>query len=174
MEYGPQLGEVSFVFDNSGLTFEDDGVSIVFAKAGGSNAPKFYDPAMRAYGGNTITVAAESMTQVVFAFSAGEGTNSITPSVGEFATDTWTGNADEVVFTIGGTSGHRRIHAMTVSRNASGEGEIYNRYITTGQDPSEMVEVVITEMPTRKILIGGQIYILREGAVYTLTGSRVK
>lgn len=177
VEYGPQLGEVSFVFDNSGLTFEDDGVSIVFAKANGNNAPVYNanGEAMRAYGGNTITVAAEGMTQVVFAFSTGEGTNPITPNEGEFTNETtWTGNADEVVFTIGGTSGHRRIHAMTVYRNASGEGEIYNRYITTCQDPSEMVEVVITEMPTRKILIGGQIYILREGAVYTLTGSRVK
>lgn len=174
VEYGPQLGDVAFTFEADKFSYEDDGVSIVFDKANGSTAPKFYDPAMRAYGGNTITVTADGITQVVFAFATGDNSNAITPNVGEFATDTWTGNADEVVFTIGGSSGHRRIRSMTVSRNDAGGGEIYSRYITSCQDPTEVVEVLVRDASARKILIGGQIYILREGAVYTLTGSRVK
>ncbi len=174
VEYGPQLGDVAFTFEADKFSYEDDGVSIVFDKANGSTAPKFYDPAMRAYAKNTITVTADGITQVVFAFATGDNSNAITPNVGEFATDTWTGNADEVVFTIGGSSGHRRIRSMTVSRNDAGGGEIYSRYITSCQDPTEVVEVLVRDASARKILIGGQIYILREGAVYTLTGSRVK
>ncbi len=174
VEYGPQLGDVAFTFEANKLSYEDDGVTIVFDKANGNNEPKFYDPAMRAYAKNTITVTADGITQVVFAFAANDGSNAITPNVGEFATNTWTGNADEVVFTIGGTSGHRKISSMTVTRNGTGGGEIYSRYITSCQDPTEVVEVLVRDASARKILIGGQIYILREGVVYSLTGSRIK
>lgn len=174
VEYGPQLGDVAFTFEANKFSYEDDGVTIVFDKANGNNEPKFYDPAMRAYAKNTITVTADGITQVVFAFAANDGSNAITPNVGEFATNTWTGNADEVVFTIGGTSGHRKISSMTVTRNGTGDGEIYSRYITSCQDPTEVVEVLVRDASARKILIGGQIYILREGVVYTLTGSRIK
>ncbi len=174
VEYGPQLGDVAFTFEADKFSYEDDGVTIVFDKANGNNEPKFYDPAMRAYAKNTITVTADGITKVVFAFAANDGSNAITPNVGEFATNTWTGNADEVVFTIGGTSGHRKISSMTVTRNGTGGGEIYSRYITSCQDPTEVVEVLVRDASARKILIGGQIYILREGVVYTLTGSRIK
>ena len=177
VEYGPQLGEVTFTFTTTVTTVEDDGVTVTFAQGtNANNAPKYYESgaSLRCYGGNTITVTADGITQVVFAFAANDGSNAITPNVGEFATDTWTGNADEVVFTIGGTSGHRKISSMTVTRNGTGGGEIYSRYITSCQDPTEVVEVLVRDASARKILIGGQIYILREGVVYTLTGSRIK
>lgn len=177
VEYGPQLGEVTFTFTTTVTTVEDDGVTVTFAQGTNTNnAPKYYESgaSLRCYGGNTITVTADGITQVVFAFGTGGNSNAILANVGTFETDTWTGNADEVIFTIDGSSGHRRFTGMTVTRNGSGEGTIYSRYITACQDPTEVVEIRIPDASAQKILIGGQIYILREGAVYTLTGSRVK
>ena len=177
VEYGPQLGEVTFTFTTTVTTVEDDGVTVTFAQGTNTNnAPKYYESgaSLRCYGGNTITVTADGITKVVFAFGTGGNSNAILANVGTFETDTWTGNADEVIFTIDGSSGHRRFTGMTVTRNGSGEGTIYSRYITACQDPTEVVEIRIPDASARKILIGGQIYILREGVVYTLTGSRVK
>ena len=177
VEYGPQLGEVTFTFTTTVTTVEDDGVTVTFAQGSNTNnAPKYYESgaSLRCYGGNTITVTADGITKVVFAFGTGGNSNAILANVGTFETDTWTGNADEVIFTIDGSSGHRRFTGMTVTRNGSGEGTIYSRYITACQDPTEVVEIRIPDASAQKILIGGQIYILREGVVYTLTGSRVK
>lgn len=175
VEYGPQLSDVSFVF-NTSLSYEEGGVSIVFAQAKGSNAPKYYEngEAIRCYAKNTITVTAEGITNILFAFGTGDGSNAITSNVGTFDTNEWTGNADEVIFTIGGSSGHRRIHAMTVTRNGIGGGEIYSRYITSCQSGSE-IEIVPTEQVTaRKMLVGGQIYILLGDQLFNIQGQRVK
>lgn len=173
VEYGPQLGEVTFEFGVA-TSYEEDGVSIAFDKANGNTAPKYYDPAMRAYAGNTIAVTAEGMTQIVFEFASGDGSNAITPNVGTFSVDTWTGNDDFVQFTIGGSSGHRRIHAMTVTRNGVGGGEIYSRYITTCQGTVEVELVSSDNVPARKILVGGEIYILVGEQLFNLQGQKVK
>ena len=100
--------------------------SVAFDKGTNNNAPKYYTTgaAIRCYGGNTLTVTSEStMTQIVLTFSTGEGTNEITAEPGTFATDTWTGSANSVVLTIGGTTGHRRIATMTVLLDGEGGGE---------------------------------------------------
>ena len=93
---------------------------IVFAKGTGSNDPKYYTTgsAVRAYGGNTITVTAAEgygLTTIEFTFASGEGSNAITASTGTYTDGKWTGDASEVVFTIGGTSGHRRISAIAIN-----------------------------------------------------------
>lgn len=169
VEYGPELGDVPFEFSTP-TSYESNDVSIVFEKANGNTAPKYYDPAMRAYGGNTITVTAEGITQILFEFSSGEGSNAITPNVGTFKIDTWTGNADQVIFTIGGTSGHRRIHAMTVTRNSIGGGEIYSRYITSCQSTVEAELVPTDNAPARKLLINNQLYIQVGDRIYDSLG----
>ena len=169
VEYGPELGDVPFEFSTP-TSYESNGVSIVFEKANGNTAPKYYDPAMRAYGGNTITVTADGITQILFEFSSGEGSNAITPNVGTFKIDTWTGNADQVIFTIGGTSGHRRIHAMTVTRNSIGGGEIYSRYITSCQSTVEAELVPFDNAPARKLLINNQLYIQVGDRIYDSLG----
>ena len=93
---------------------------IVFAKGSSSNAPKYYTSgtAVRAYGGNTITVSAAEgygLNMIEFTFGASDGSNEITASTGTFTDGKWTGDADEVVFTIGGTSGNRRIASIKIN-----------------------------------------------------------
>ena len=172
VEYGPELGDVEFTF-NTGTSFENNGVSIVFEKSSGNTAPKVYSDAMRAYAGNTITVTAEGMVQILFDFATGDGSNSITPNVGTFTDNAWIGNADEVVFTIGGTSGHRRIQKITVSRNDIGGGEIYSKYLTNCGDPSG-IENHSSRIENRKLIIDGHLYILINDQLYNITGQRVK
>lgn len=58
--------------------------------------------------------------------------------------------------------------------NATGSGTTYSRYITSCQSSTELVEHLESMSKMSKILIGGQIYIVREGIVYTLTGTRVR
>lgn len=96
------------------------GVSLSLNKGSNSNGPKYYNTgtAVRLYGGNNMTVSVASdkaITSIVFSFSSGEGNNAILANVGDFSTDTWTGNDSEVTFTIDGTTGHRRIKTMTVT-----------------------------------------------------------
>lgn len=98
-----------------------DNVNFNFSKGtNNSNSPKYYTTgtAIRVYGGNTITITAPSggtITQIGFTFDSGEGTNAITANPGNFETDKWTGSANSVIFTIGGTSGHRRIQVIEVT-----------------------------------------------------------
>lgn len=102
-----------------------DNVTATFAKGTNNNSPKYYTTgeAARLYGGNTLTLTAAegtTITGVTFTFGSGDGTNEITANPGEFANGAWTGSANEVVFTIGGTSGHRRIAAITVTYTTDG------------------------------------------------------
>ena len=172
VEYGPELGDVEFVFSTP-TSYESNGVSIVFEKSNGNTAPKYYSDAIRAYAGNTITVTAESLTQIVFAFASGDGSNAITPSVGSFSVDTWVGNTDLVQFTIGGSSGHRRISSMTVTRNDIGGGEIYSAY-RTNCDTGDGLENRESKITNRKLIIDGHMYIMTEDNIYNLQGQRVK
>ena len=104
---------------------EQGGITLTLDKGTNNNAPKYYNTgsAIRCYGGNTITasVSGKNITQIVFTFASGEGTNAITAESGSFETNTWTGNASSVTFTIGGTTGHRRIQKMVFTVAASGD-----------------------------------------------------
>ena len=99
--------------------------NITFSKgANSSSTPKYYTTgtAVRCYGGNTFTIAStKSIVKVVFSFATGEGTNAITATPGTFATDTWTGSANSVAFTIGGSTGHRRIQKIQITYVDGGE-----------------------------------------------------
>ena len=84
-----------------------------------NNAPKYFEngKALRAYGGNTITLTVEGFTivQIKFTFGTGGDSNEITANKGTFATDTWTGVSDTVTFTIAGTTGNRRISKIEIT-----------------------------------------------------------
>ena len=100
--------------------------TVTFNKGTNSNAPKYYTygTAIRCYGANTFTVASEStISQIVLTYGASDGSNEITAAPGSFATDTWTGSANSVVFTIGGTSGNRRIKGIEVTFDGEGGGD---------------------------------------------------
>lgn len=96
-----------------------------FDKGTNNNAPKYYSnnvtvPAVRVYGGSTMTISALQSFQldkIVLTYGSGDNTNSISADSGSFDTDTWTATEDlttSVTFTIGGTSGHRRISKVDI------------------------------------------------------------
>ncbi|MBQ7532448.1 MAG: T9SS type A sorting domain-containing protein, partial [Bacteroidales bacterium] len=101
----------------------DENIGITFNQGtNSSNAPKYYDvgEAIRCYGGNNFVVSSKTgssttITSIVLTFGTGEDSNTITTNPGSFSTNTWTGNSSSVTFTIGGTKGNRRIHAISVT-----------------------------------------------------------
>ena len=96
----------------------NDKVKVVFNKSNGSSDPTYYTggTAVRAYGGNNFVVSTTtgSINKIVITYGDSDGSNTISTDVGSFSTNTWTGNASSVTFTIEGTSGNRRIKAIEV------------------------------------------------------------
>ena len=101
-------------------------VSITFDKGTNSNGPKYYTTgtAIRLYGSNSMTISAtggKTVKGVTLTFSSGEGTNEITTNTGSYSdgnsstNGSWTGSSSSVTFTIGGTSGHRRVKSIAVT-----------------------------------------------------------
>ena len=124
---GAWADEVTIDFSQKGYangtavaSVEQDGITITFDKGTNkNNAPKYYTDgtAVRAYAGNTFTVSSSNtITKIELTFSGG-GSNEITADAGTFESPTWTGSATSVMFTIGGTSGHRRIQKIVVTYN---------------------------------------------------------
>ncbi len=97
----------------------DTKVDVTFNQGTGNNPPKYYTngTAARCYGGNNFVVSAtsSSITKIVLTFGNNDGSNSISTNVGTFSNTTWTGEASSVTFTIGGSSGNRRIRAISVT-----------------------------------------------------------
>ena len=124
---GAWADEVTIDFSTKGYangatvgSVEQDGITITFAKGSNSNVPKYYNDgtAVRAYGGNTFTVSSSNtITKIELTFASGGGSNAITADAGTFESPTWTGSTTSVMFTIGGTSGHRRIQKIVVTYN---------------------------------------------------------
>ena len=104
-----------------------DGVKLTFDKGtNANNKPTYFTNtsggALRLYGGNTMTITAPlNLKKIDFTFLSGEGSNDILSDVGNYnkAGKQWTiGSSDpstEVVFTIDGTSGHRRIQKLVIT-----------------------------------------------------------
>ena len=99
------------------LTIGD--IKITADKGTNSTTPKYYNTgtAIRLYGSNTMTVKSngKNIQKIEFTFGSGEGTNEITVDKGTWASPTWTGDASSVVFTVGGTSGHRRVQKLVIT-----------------------------------------------------------
>ena len=96
----------------------ENGVTVAFDKGTNSNSPRWYNTggAVRLYGSNTMTVSAEKkITKIEITFGSGDGTNEITTDVGSYNNGVWEGESNQVVFTVGGTSGHRRIAKLNVT-----------------------------------------------------------
>ncbi len=96
-----------------------DAITATFNKGtnGNNDHPKFYTSgnSVRCYGGNTITITGTNIVKIEFTFASGDKQNAITVDSGTFATNTWTGDAiNSVKFTIGGSSGHRRIAKIVI------------------------------------------------------------
>lgn len=137
---------------------EGSAFSISFNKGTNSNAPKYFNTgaAIRVYGGNYFTVSSSNtITAITLTFSSGEGSNAITTNVGTFTSPTWSGSAQEVTFTIGGTSGHRRIKKITVTYTA-GASDKQNATVAIGAN---------------EINVGGTTTVTTDGPALTLTSS---
>lgn len=97
----------------------DDNVLVTFNKGTGSTKPTYYTSgtAVRCYGGNNFVVNAGSytITSITLTFGTGDNSNEITTNVGTFSTNTWSGSATSVTFTISGTKDHRRIKTISVT-----------------------------------------------------------
>lgn len=116
-------------YDNSEeiTTVSGTNFTITFNKGTGSNAPKYYNTgtAIRVYGGNYFTVSSSTKTieKIELTFSSGEGSNAITTDVETYSNGTWTGSAQSVKFTVGGTTGHRRLASVAVTYATGGGGD---------------------------------------------------
>ena len=91
---------------------------LTFDKGTGSTTPAYYTDgkAIRLYAGGTLKVSSgKTISKIVFEFGSGESSNAITANVGSYSNGTWTGCANEVVFTVAGTSGQRRFASVTVT-----------------------------------------------------------
>ena len=102
-------------------------ITLTFAKASGSNAPKYYTSgaSVRTYASNTLTVAtsgSDSITQIVFTLG---GTTTATPTANtgtyNSSTKTWTGSASSVTFTNAASG---QYHYKTVAVTTGGGGGV--------------------------------------------------
>ena len=136
-------------------TVSQGDVTITFDKGTNTNAPKWFSTgtAVRVYGGNTFTIASstDSIRQITFTFSSGEGSNAITSDSGTYADSKWTGAAKSILFTVGGTSGHRRIAKIEVSFTEGGD---------TPVDPVEPVTGIFKKVTDMSQIVAGKSYIL--------------
>ncbi len=92
--------------------------TVTFDKGTNTNTPKYYTTgtAVRVYGGGYFTVSStKKMSKIELTFGSGDGSNTITTDVVTYTNGTWEGSANSVTFTVGGTTGHRRIMGIKVT-----------------------------------------------------------
>lgn len=116
-----------------------DGFTVELSKADGQAEPSANNQqgVVRLYTGNTITITstAGKITSLSIKFAKGKTTKdyaSATANTGtyvsggtstsdtDYKTDTWTGEADQVVITLGGAASQRSIHELVVNGESSG------------------------------------------------------
>jgi len=148
-------------------------VTITFGKGtAGSNVPTYYNTgeAVRCYSGNTMTVEAENMTDIELTFGSGDKSNTISVNTGTLNGSKWTGNANKVVFTVEGSSGHRRIAEVKVTLNGSSEQTEYTNYLTKCETATEISNSVVETPVARKVLRDGQLIIVVDKKEYNILG----
>lgn len=115
--------------DTNLSSYTKDGVTVTFAKASGTNDPKYYNSAnyeaARLYAGNTMTVAGQDITRIEMSYVSYTNKDGLfEASVGNLVTsndrlsDVWTGKTNSVTFTV--TELQRRISSMTITLGGSG------------------------------------------------------
>jgi len=110
------------------ITIGED-ITGILDKGDGSLDPKYYNSgtALRMYAGNTLTITAEKpMVKIVFTMTGTAAQMSLEADKGEYSlegtTGTWTGEADEVVFTVPNVSGNQARIQMIEIFFAGSEG----------------------------------------------------
>lgn len=98
-----------------------DGITVTFDKGTNSYTCKYYNTgdAIRVYGGGYFTIASTigKIIKIKLTFGSGDGSNEISKDSGNYYSSegTWEGSSESITFTIGGTSGHRRIKTIAVT-----------------------------------------------------------
>ena len=106
-----------------------NGVTVTFAMGGGTTAPTWYDPGLRLYAGNTVTVSYNSEISKIefnwekqgnkdFASATADVESYTHPTAAGIGT--WTGSNDTVVFTIG--KGQLQLNTFSVYVPCEGGG----------------------------------------------------
>ncbi len=130
MRKAPMAEGVTFTFaGKDDLEQSKSGISLTFAKGSGSSDPAWISNSnqLRVYANNTITVSGSEIKKIELTCGLGKTDKAYadmvadcgslvsggeSSAVGEFKTDTWTGSANKVVFTIG--TGQREIKSIVV------------------------------------------------------------
>lgn len=144
-----------------------DDVTVAFNKGTNSNVPKYYNTgaAVRVYGGGyfTVTVPNESsISTIALTFGSGDESNTITTNSNTYSNGTWTGSAQSVKFTVGGTTGHRRIKSVKVTYTTTVQADdivTYSKYSTTCEAVTdiELQSIEISGDLTKKTYIVGDV-----------------
>lgn len=113
----PETIDFSTLSLDNGKEYKDpfDGGNFAVTFSSGS---KYYNTgtAMRVYGEGSFTVSsAYTMAKIELTFGSGDGSNAITTNPATYENGTWTGSSNSVVFSVGGSTGHRRIKAIKVT-----------------------------------------------------------
>lgn len=113
-------------------TLTQNGITLTFDAGGNSTTTKFYTSgnAVRMYAQNTMKVSGATMTKIQLVFASTDkadgNDNEITTDKATYAEPSWTGEADDVTFTVaatrsnGSTGGHRRITKVLVTLKDGG------------------------------------------------------
>ena len=139
--WGQTKGEITWTASAQGYTNQqeitsvtfDSSVSGSFNKGTNSYPPKYYTTgtAIRCYGGNYFTISSSNtLTAITISFGNNDGSNAITTDVGTYSNGSWTGSANSVKFTIGGSSGNRRIAGFNITYSSGGTPTIATPTIT--------------------------------------------
>ena len=139
--------------------------TVTFNKGTNNNAPKYYTTgaAIRVYGGSYFTVSSTTKTiaKIELGFGSGEGSNAISTDVETYSNGTWTGSASSVTFTIGGTTGHRRIASIAVTFD---NGAVY---VATPEISGATPFATSTQVTITCATEGASIYYTLDGATPT-------
>lgn len=131
------MAATEFTFSNSVDNQTKDGFTVALAKGGGQSAPAVNttnDPEVRLYAKNTITITGTGITRVDLTFSkqgqkpyatlSADGGNLASggesTSNDDQKTDTWTGSANSVTFTLGET-GQRVLYSIVINGEGGGD-----------------------------------------------------
>ncbi|MDE6778263.1 MAG: hypothetical protein K2J51_02145, partial [Alistipes sp.] len=115
-------------------TLTQDGITLTFDAGGNSNGTKFYTSgnALRMYAQNSMKVSGATMTKIELVFASTDKTgtpandNEITTDKATYVEPAWSGEADDVTFTIaatrsnGSTGGHRRLTKVLITLKEGG------------------------------------------------------
>lgn len=115
-----------------------DGITVTFDKGTNNNTCKYYNTgtAIRVYGGGYFTIISTigKITKIEFTFGSDDGSNSISKDCGTYysSTGTWEGSSESITFTIGGTTGHRRIKTIAVTYEKDANAPIIESLAISG------------------------------------------